>query len=314
MKKFNLELKVTPYKNGLKKDAIPYKYAAIPQGMYMLRNYLNKNEYAIIEFLFTMHDLKSGNKPKEFIKSKIIDHMMIDKDNFNKSFNLLKEKELIFELESKVIINVDLIIQKINEYGFDWKKLNDPTKEAIQLESDLRQYESLKFIIDNGIGTDEHKAEFAILSNKLGYSNNNTLENNFNNTKTEDYVTTIRTNSNTINTSYDTIDNHNTSNEEETEEDIYFQDGEDGFGEDRIDDIQEKINKIKNTPSSIDDLERSRGNFNGIFEYKVPVNELDVDDTPKEEVKPTQPTHKPVIIEDNLIKNTFELTDFDSIF
>lgn len=314
MKKFNLELKVTPYKKGLKKEQLPYKYAAIPQGMYMLRNYLNKNEYAIIEFLFTMHDLKSGNKPKEFIKSKIIDHMMIDKDNFNKSFNLLKEKELIFELESKVIINVDLIIQKINEYGFDWKKLNDPTKEAIQLESDLKQYESLKFIIDNGIGTDEHKAEFATLSNKLGYSNNNTLENNFNNTKTEDYVTTIRPDSNTIDTSYDTNDNHITSNEEETEEDIYFQDGEDGFGEDRIDDMQKKVENVIKSELTLEDLERARGNLNGFFEYTPPVHQLDVDDTPKEEVKPTQTIHKPVVKEDNLTKNTYELTDFDSIF
>ena len=316
MKKFNLELKVTPYKKGLKKDQSPYKYAAIPQGMYMLRNYLNKNEYAILEFLFTMHDLKSGNKPKEFIKSKIIDHMMIDKDNFNKSIKSLKEKEFIFELETKTIINVDLIIQKINEYGFDWKKLNDPTKEAIQLESDLRQYESLKYIIDCGIGTDAHKAEFAILSNKLGYSNNNNLENNFNNTKTEDNVTTIRPDSNTINTSNDNTYNHISSNEEETEEDIYFQDGEDGFGKDRIDDMQEKLNKIniiKNTPSKIEDIDKIRGDFNGAFNYTPPVHQLDVEDTPKEEVKPTKTIHKPVVIEEKLTKNTFEITDFDSL-
>lgn len=314
MKKFNLELKVTPYKKGLKKDAIPYKYAAIPQGMYMLRNYLNKNEYAIMEFLFTMHDLKSGNKPKEFIKSRIIDHMMIDKDNFNKSIKLLKEKEFIFELESKLIINVDLIIQKIKEYGFDWKKLNDPTKEAIQLEADLRVYNTLKKLIDKGVADDEDKAEFAILSNKLGYSNNNDLENNFNNTKTEDYVTTIRTDSNTINTSDDYIDNHISSNEEETEEDLYFQYGEDGFGEDRDDDMQEKINQIKNAELRIEDLERQRGNFNEFFDYKVPVNELDVEE---EEVKPTQPIHKPV--ENNKefgddAFDAFDLTQFDGIF
>ena len=315
MKKFNLELKVTPYKKGLKKDAIPYKYAAIPQGMYMLRNYLNKNEYAIMEFLFTMHDLKSGNKPKEFIKSRIIDHMMIDKDNFNKSIKLLKEKEFIFELESKLIINVDLIIQKINEYGFDWKKLNDPTKEAIQLEADLRVYNTLKKLIDNGVADDEDKAEFAILSNKLGYSNNNDLENNFNNTKTEDYVTTIRTDSNTINTSDDYIDNHISSNEEETEEDLYFQYGEDGFGEDRDDDMQEKINQIKNAELRIEDLERIRSNFNELSDYKVPVNELDVEE---EEVKTTQPIHKPV--ENNVENNkefgddAFDLTQFDGIF
>lgn len=314
MKKFNLELKVTPYKKGLKKDAIPYKYAAIPQGMYMLRNYLNKNEYAIMEFLFTMHDLKSGNKPKEFIKSKIIDHMMIDKDNFNKSINLLKEKEFIFELESKLIINVDLIIQKINEYGFDWKKLNDPTKEAIQLEADLKLYNTLKKLIDNGVADDEDKAEFAILSNKLGYSNNNNLENNFNNTKTEDYVTTIRTDSNTINTSDNSNDNYITSNDEETEEDLYFQYGEDGFGEDRIDDMQKKVETVIKSELTIEDLERARGNLNGFFEYKVPVNPLDVEDTPKEEVKPTQPIHKPIVEEKKFGDDAFDLTQFDGIF
>lgn len=316
MKKFNLELKVTPYEKGLKKDAIPYKYSAIPNGMYMLRNYLNKNEYTILEFLFQVHGLKSNNKPKEFIKSRIIDHMMIDKDNFNKSFNLLKEKKFIFELESKIIINVDLIIEKIYEYGYDFKKLNDPTKEAIQLEADLKQYNTLKKYIDKGVADDEDKAEFAILSNKLGYSNNNDLENNFNNTKTEDYVTTIRTDSNTINTTYNSIDNHISSNEEETEEDIFGEDGEDGFGKDRIDDMQEKLNKIniiKNTPSKIEDIDKIRGDFNGAFNHKVPVHQLDVEDTPKEEVKPTKTIHKPVVIEENLTKNTFEITDFDSL-
>lgn len=314
MRKFNLELKVTPYKEGLKKGQSPYKYAAIPQGMYMLRNYLNKNEYVIMEFLFTMYDLKSGNKPKEFIKSKIIDHMMIDKDNFNKSINSLKEKGLIIELETKTIINVDLIIQKINEYGFDWKKLNDPSKEAIQLEADLRVYNKLKKLIDKGVADDEDKAEFATLSNKLGYSNNNNLEDNFNNTKTEDYVTTIRTDSNTINTSNNPIDNHISSNEEETEEDIYFQDGEDGFGEDRIDDMQEKIENVRNAELTIDDLNRLRGNLNDALEYKVPVHELDVEDTPKEEVKPTQPIHKPVENKKEFGDDAYDLTQFNSIF
>ena len=297
------------------------EFSTIPYGIYGLD--LSSTEFKIIIALYSVKDILKGKENDKFKRSFIAKHLNMDMSNFNKSFNKLIEREyLLVDENNELIINhklirglcSDYIKKNVNHlYGGTKKDLIKIIDEKDR-EADLRVYNKLKKYIDNGVADDEDKAEFAILSNKLGYSNNNDLENNFNNTKTEDYVTTIRTNSNTINTSDNSNDNHIPSNEEESEEDLYFQYGEDGFGEDRDDDMQEKINQIRNAELRIEDLERLRGNFNGFLEYKVPVNELDVEDTPKEEVKPTQPIHKPVENNKEFGDDAFDLTQFDGIF
>lgn len=294
---------------------IEKEFKMIPQ--YMSTLDVSGNCLKVLLFFIDHQHYPTKESWKRKLNNKMIyTSLKMDDKTFANCIKELESKQYISVDDKSFNLNVGLITSSAKSIFHNHVQpiLKTNEVEAIQLEADLKQYESLKFIIDNGIGTDAHKAEFAILSNKLGYSNNNNLENNFNNTKTEDYVTTIRTNSNTINTSDDFIDNHIPSNEEETEEDIFGEDGEDGFGEDRIDDMQEKINQIRNAELTIDDLERMRSNFNELFEYKVPVNELDneldVEDTPKEEVKPTQTVENNKEFGDD----AFDLTQFDGIF
>ena len=223
------------------------EFSTIPYGIYGLD--LSSTEFKIIIALYSVKDILKGKENDKFKRSFIAKHLNMDMSNFNKSFNKLIEREyLLVDENNDLIINHKLIRGLCSDYiKKNANHLYGGTKKDLikiidekDREADLRVYNKLKKYIDNGVADDEDKAEFAILSNKLGYSNNNDLENNFNNTKTEDYVTTIRTDSNTINTSDDFYDNHIPSNEEETEEDIFGEDGEDGFGEDRIDDMQEK--------------------------------------------------------------------------
>lgn len=294
---------------------IEKEFKMIPQ--YMSTLDVSGNCLKVLLFLIDQQHYPTKESWKRKLNNKMIySSLKMDDKTFTNCIKELESKQYISVDDKSFNINVGLITSSAKSIFHNHVQpiLKTNEVEVVQLEGDLKLYNKIKKAIDRGYADDEDKAEFATLSNKLGYSNNNTLENNFNNTKTEDYVTTIRTDSNTINTNNNTNDNHISSNEKETEEDIYFQDGEDGFGEDRIDDIQKKIDIIKNTPSSVDDLKKIRNSFDELNGYTPPVHELDVEDTPKEEVKPTQPIHKPVVEKKEFGDDAFDLTKFDGLF
>lgn len=293
---------------------IEKEFKMIPQ--YMSTLDVSGNCLKVLLFFIDQQHYPTKESWKRKLNNKMIyTSLKMDDKTFANCIKELESKQYISVDDKSFNLNVGLITSSAKSIFHNHVQpiLKTNEVEAVQLEADLEQYNTLKKYIDKGVADDEDKAKFTILSNKLGYSNNNNLENNFNNTKTEDYVTTIRPDSNTINTTYNSNDNHISSNEEETEEDIYFQDGEDGFGEDRIDDIQKKIENVKKAELTIEDLERFRGNLNGLFEYKPPVHELDVEDTPKEEVKPTQPIHKPVEDNKEFGDDAFDLTNFNGL-
>lgn len=290
-------------------DADGQQHTRVPYGIYGLD--LSFNEMKLLIALYSVYKKPKADKSLiDFKRKSIYEHLNMDSSNFNKTFKSLFDMNYLFvDDDGDCIINQRLIKEDCEKFQSsngnklfgDDALLKDELKLKLK-ESDLKRYEDLKFIIDNGIGTDKHKAEFAILSDELGYSNNNTLENNFNNTKTEDYVTTIRTDSNTIDTSYDTIDNHITSNEKETEEEISFQDGEDGFGEDRIDDIQEVIEDTSNNINKYKNLCSELTNYQ-IPNYEDTSNKIEVDNIEENN------TNKQMATED-VMKLMIELVKF----
>lgn len=253
---------------------------------------LNKSEIVCLIIMNYLHDFKDQN----FSYYNIGNAFDIKYDTIKAGFEGLQEKNIItieddlVALNSKYFNEKNLVKKKIidsimnntkNSIGDRLEGLNKEMGEALKngdTELALKINDEI-LLLSKSIKKDKTSEHD---SNDVSNTN---LENNFNNTKTEDYVTTIRTDSNTINTSNNSNDNHISSNEEKTEEDLSFQDGEDGFGEDRIDDIQEDEEVIEDTSNDINKYK----NLNlELLDYHIPnyedtSNDNEVDN--KEEVK-----------------------------
>jgi len=240
---------------------------------------LNKSEIVCLIIMNYLHDFKDQN----FSYYNIGVAFGIKYDTIKAGFEGLQEKNIItieddlVALNSKYFNEKNLVEKKIiesiinntkNSIGDRLESLNKKMSEALKngdTELALKINDEI-LLLSKSIKKDKTSEHD---SNNVFNTN---LENNFNNTKTEDYVTTIRTDSNTINTTYNFNDNHISSNDEETKEDIYFQYGEDGFGEDRNDDMQEDEEVIEDTSN---DINKYKNLCLELTNYQIPNYEKD---------------------------------------